>query len=229
MAVRKKLLGSFPYFSGLSLDELSSFKKFFVEKKVGKGESILVDGEYCDYVYFISSGVVKVYKRSPEGKEQIFDISTMGESLGDVSAFHGEPNQVNMSAITPVSLYAIRKRDLESLIFKYPQVARNALRVMAARLHHDVALVGELSFDKVVNRLAKLILKQAAQEPNSALPRFTQQDLASMVGTNRVVVSRSLRIMEEKGLIRLERRRIVIINEAALKELAGAAPRFDIN
>ena len=51
------------------------------------------------------------------------------------------------------------------------------------------------------------------------LPHITQQDLASMVGTSRVVVNRSLRVMEEKKAIRLERRHIMITDEEALKRL----------
>jgi CRP-like cAMP-binding protein len=75
-----------------------------------------------------------------------------------------------------------------------------------------------LSFDQVISRLARLILKQSAVG-QGLLPLFTQQDLAAMVGASRVVVNRSLRTMEEKGAIRLERRRIVITDEETLKGL----------
>jgi len=46
-----------------------------------------------------------------------------------------------------------------------------------------------------------------------------------MVGTSRVVANRSLRVLEEKGAIRLEHRRIVIINEEALRELETMSSR----
>jgi CRP-like cAMP-binding protein len=75
-----------------------------------------------------------------------------------------------------------------------------------------------LSFDQVISRLAKFLLKQAATGAD-ILPRLTQQDLAAIVGTSRVVVNRSLRILEEKRAIRLERRLIVITDEEALKKL----------
>ena len=51
------------------------------------------------------------------------------------------------------------------------------------------------------------------------LPLFTQQDLTAMVGSSRVFVNRSLRIMEENRAIRLERRHIVITGEQALKKM----------
>ena len=82
------------------------------EKSVDKGEIILFEGEWSDYLYFLDGGLVKVYKTSQNGKEQILHIAPPGESLNDVSTFDGGTNQASMLAMTPVHLYAIRKEDL---------------------------------------------------------------------------------------------------------------------
>jgi CRP-like cAMP-binding protein len=166
----------------------------------------------------VVSGAVKVYKRSANGKEQILNVASTGESLNDISTFDGGGSAANMLAMTPVRLYGIRKRDIQALFTEYPAVARNVAGVLASRVRRDSSLVEVLSFDQVISRLAKLILKQATAG-GDLLPHLTQQDLAAMVGTSRVVVNRSLRTMEEKRAIRLERRRIVITDEEALKKL----------
>jgi len=223
MAVDLKVLSQIQYFTGLSPEELESVKEYIaLERKVEKGETILSEDEQSGYMYFIVSGAVKVYKRSVNGKEQILNVATAGESLNDVSTFDGGGCATDMLAMTPVSLYIVRKRDMEILFSRYPKVARNAARVLASKVRRDSSLVEVLSFDQVISRLARLILKQAAAE-SDMLPHFTQQDLASMVGSSRVVVNRSLRTMEENGAIRLERRYIVIIDEEKLKELVGAS------
>jgi CRP/FNR family cyclic AMP-dependent transcriptional regulator len=54
-------------------------------------------------------------------------------------------------------------------------------------------------------------------------PRLTQQDMAAMAGTAREIVGRSLRTLEDKGMIRLDQRRIVIRNKKALQEIAGTS------
>jgi CRP/FNR family cyclic AMP-dependent transcriptional regulator len=219
MAVRSKLLAQIHYFAGLRPAELRSVKKFVAfEKKIEKGETLLFEGEQSDYVYFVISGAVKVYKKSVNRKEQILNVASVGESLNDVSTFNGGESAANMLAMTPVHLYAIRKENMRALVAENPKIALNAARVLAGKVRRDSSLVEVLSFDQVISRLARLILKQAAAGGGS-LPLFTQQDLADMVGSSRVVVNRSLRTMEDKGAIRLERRRIVIINEEALKEL----------
>ena len=219
MAIDTKVLAQIHYFTGLSPEELESVRKSIAfEKTVAKGNIFLIEEEQSEYMYFVISGTVKVYKRSINGKEQILNIASRGESLNDVSTFDGGGCATDMLAMTPVTLYVVRKRDMKALVAKYPKIALNVAKVLASKVRRDSSLVEVLSFDQVMIRLARLILKQAAAGTH-LLPQFTQQDLASMVGTSRVVVNRSLRVMEEKGAIRLQRRRIMITNEEALKEL----------
>ena len=170
-------------------------------------------------MYFITSGSVKVYKKSVNGKEQILNIASIGESLNDVSTFDGGRCAMDMQAMTSVRLYAIKKEAMKFLFMKFPRVALNTAGVLAGRVRRDSSLVEVLSFDQVISRLARLILKQASAGGGERLPLFTQQDLAAMVGSSRVFVNKSLRIMEENHAIRLERRRIVIIDEQALKSM----------
>jgi CRP/FNR family transcriptional regulator len=219
MAVDLKVLAQMYYFAGLSASDLESARRYIAfEKTIEKGETLLFEGDQSDYIYFVVSGAVKVYKRSANGKEQILNIASRGESLNDVAAFDGGGSAANMLAMTPVRLYVVRKGDMEILFAKCPKVARNVARVLAGRVRRDSSLVEVLSFDHIISRLAKFILKQTAAGAD-LLPSLTQQDLASMVGTSRVVVNRSLRVMEEKKAIRLERRRIVVTDEKALRSL----------
>lgn len=207
------------YFTGLTSDELEEVTKYITHiKTIEKGQVLLLEGDHSEYMYFIISGAVKVYKRSENGKEQILNIATTGETLNDVSTFDGGECAMDMLAMTPVRLYAIKKEDMKILFEKCPRVALNVAGVLAAKVRRDSSLVEVLSFDLVISRLARLILKQSEAE-GGLLPLFTQQDLAAMVGTSRVVVNRSLRAMEEKGAIRLERRRIVITDEQVLRDL----------
>lgn len=219
MAVSLNTLSKMHYFAGLSEKELEAVSKIIAfEKRINKGQILLNEGDQSEYMYLIISGAVKIYKRSVNGREQILNIATTGESLDDVSTFDGGGCAMDMLAMTPVRLLAIKKEDIKALFTQFPQVALNVAGVLAGKVRRDSSLVEVLSFDQVISRLARLILKQSEAE-GGLLPLFTQQDLAAMVGSSRVVVNRSLRVMEEKGAIRLERRRIVITDEEILKSL----------
>jgi CRP-like cAMP-binding protein len=219
MTISTNTLGKMLYFTGLNSEELEVVKEYIAfEKNIGKGETLLHEDEESEYMYLIVSGAVKVFKQSANGKEQILNIASTGESLNDVATFDGGSTAMDMLAMTPVHLIAIKKTDIKALFAKFPRIALNVAGVLAAKVRRDSSLVEVLSFDQVTSRLARLITKQT-DAGNSLLPLFTQQDLAAMVGTSRVVVNRSLKAMEEAGAIRLERRRIVVTDKEVLKDL----------
>jgi CRP-like cAMP-binding protein len=220
MAVTLKMLAKMHYFAGLTRDELKEVKNHIAaEKQIEKGQTLLLEDDQSDHMYFITSGSVKIFKKSINGKQQILNIASVGESLNDVATFDGGRCAMDMQAMTAVRLYAITKDDMKHLFLKFPRVALNTAGVLAGKVRRDSSLVEVLSFDLVISRLARLILKQAAAGGGERLPLFTQQDLAAMVGSSRVFVNKSLRVMEENHAIRLERRRIVIIDEQALKSM----------
>ncbi len=162
--------------------------------------------------------MVKVFKTSAEGKEQILNIVRPGESFNEVPILDGSPNPTGAQAIGPVVLYGIRRGDLKVILQDYPQVALNIIKVMAERVRHLVSLVEDLSFRRVVGRVAKILLEQAG-DGSGTRPRLTQQEMAAMAGTAREVVGRSLKSLKERGAIRLEHHRIVITDKEALKDM----------
>ncbi|MFC1941361.1 Crp/Fnr family transcriptional regulator [Chloroflexota bacterium] len=218
MAIQVEFLKSIPYFSGLGSADLDSFRQLFFERKVERGELILLEGEPADVLFFVVSGAVMVFKTSTGGKEQILKIVRPGESLNDVPIFDGGPNLASAQAMGPVILYGIRKSGLDLTLQNHPQVALNIIKVLAGQVRQLASLVEDLSFRHVVGRVAKILLEYAGDGTYSK-PRLTHQEMAAMAGTVREVVSRSLKALEEEGIIRLDHHRIVITDKEALKEV----------
>ncbi len=218
MASKAEFLKSNPYFSGMSPAELDAIGRLAFGKKYDREEIILHEGEAAEALYFVASGVVKIFKTSPDGKEQILDLAHSGESFNDVPMFDGGLNLASAQAMGPVLLCGITTNTLESLLAEYPQVALNIIKVMANRARQLVSLVEDLSFRHVIGRVARILLEHAEDEKNSE-PRLTQRDIAAMAGTAREVVSRSIKVLEESGIIRIERHRIIIADKDALEKM----------
>lgn len=218
MPVQIDFLKSIPYFSGLSPAELDSIRRRLFEIKAERGEVILLEGEPAESLFFVVSGVVKVFKTSIEGKEQILSIVRPGESFNDVSVFDGGPNPTSAQAMGPVVLYGIKNNDLKVILREHPQVVLNIIKVLAERVRQLVSLVEDLSFRRVIGRGAKILLEHAG-DGTGPRPQLTQQEMAAMAGTVREVVARSLKALEEEGAIRLDRHRIVITDKEALQEM----------
>ena len=220
MAIDTEFLKSVPYFSGLSSTELDSIKVLIFEKTVERNDVIVFEGDPAEVLYFVVSGVVKVFKTSPEGKEQILSLVRPGESFNDVSIFDGGPNTASVQAMGPVILYGIREAELRAVLNDYPKVTANVIKVLAERVRQLVTLVEDLSFRHVIGRVAKILLEHASDGTGPG-QRLTQQEMAAIAGTAREVVARSLKTLEEEGAIRLEHHRVVITDKATLEVMVA--------
>ena len=220
MPIKVESLQSSNYFSGLDSDELDSIRKYIFERAVARGEIILFEGEPARAVYFIVSGVVKVFKTSADGKEQILYLARPGDSFNDVPVFDGGLSLASAEAMTQVVLYGIEKDDLKARLREHPKLAENVLQVLSQRIEQIISLVEDLSFRRVTGRVAKILLENA-EDANGQRHRLTQQEMAAMAGTAREMIGRSLKLLEDEGKVRLERNRIVIRDKEALREIAG--------
>jgi CRP-like cAMP-binding protein len=220
MAVQLELIKSSPYFSGLSTAELDSVKGLIFERQAERGEFILLEGEPADALYIVISGVVKVFKTSAEGKEQILQLIRPGDSFNDVPIFGGGTNPASAQAMGPVVLYSIKKSDIQGILRNHPQVALNVAQVLSQKLRNLVSLVEDLSFKHVTARLAKILLEYAG-DGSAPRQRLTQQEMAAIAGTAREIIGRSLKELEGEGVIRLDHHRIVITDKEALRRMAG--------
>jgi CRP/FNR family transcriptional regulator, cyclic AMP receptor protein len=218
MTIDVTFLKSIPYFSVMNPVELETIKPLFSEKTVQRGEVILREGEISDTLFFVEAGAVKIFKTSAQGKEQILSIARPGEALNDIPVFDNGTNPVNAQALGPVTLVSIKQDKLQNILRQYPAVALNTNKVLAQRMRTLVTLVEDLSFRHVLGRVTKILLTHAGDGAGNT-DHLTQQEMAAMAGTAREVVARSLKSLEEQGLIRLERHRIVIADKKALEEI----------
>ena len=179
------------------------------------GEMIFLEGDPCAGLFCLQSGHVKIYKSSPEGREQILHICSLHESFNDVAVFDGAPNPASAQAMDAVQACIIERTAMQSLFDRYPKLAQTVVAVLAARARMLVNIVGDLSLRSVTGRLARLLLDQATRG-NAAIP-LTHQQMAARLGTVREMISRALRELEAAGLVRREGRQIVITDRAALK------------
>jgi CRP/FNR family cyclic AMP-dependent transcriptional regulator len=221
MAIETELLRTMAYFAGLETAELEAMTSLFREYRYAKGTPFLSEGDRSDSLYFIVSGLVKVYKTSAGGREQVLHIAPPGDSLNDVSLYDGGPIAAGMVALTPVLLYAIDKSDLMRLLEEKPAVMLNVIRALAARIRRDSNLLEDLSSSQVQARLAKLFLGRFGGEEITAGLNLTQKDMAGLVGSSREMVNRSLKVLEDLGGIRLSRRKVIVVDKDVLRRAAA--------
>ncbi len=222
MSVPLEFLKQIPYFAGLPDRDLERIRPLVHEHAYPRGEMVILEGEPCEAIYFVKSGRVKVFKTSPEGREQVLRIMKAGDTFNEVPVFDGGPNPASVEAMEPTSLYGLSAEEMQLLMRDIPAISRNVTRILAARLRNLVELVEDLSFRQVSGRVAKILLQHVreAASANGAAERLTQQQMATMAGTAREMVGRALKGLEHAGAIKMERGRIVILNASILERLS---------
>ena len=212
------LIKSVSYFQGLSDEDINSVETLISRKDYERGDIIIYEGDEASALYFVVSGAVKIFKTSLEGKEQILSIARPGDSFNDVPVFDDGINPASAQAMGSVILFELGKSEVNALITNHPAIAHNTISVLAEHVRRLVTLVEDLSFRNVLGRVAKILLENANEEAGTR-PRLTQQEMAAMAGSAREVVGRSLKSLEEDGLIKLNRQRITITDLNALREM----------
>lgn len=218
MTTKHDFLKASPFFAGFSTANLGALSQRVFEKRLARGEMALNEGAYSGALYFVAEGVVKLFKTSLEGKEQIISLMRPGESFNDVPMFDRGPAPVNAQALGAVLLYGLQREDLDIMLKQYPELSQNIIRVLAKRIRYLITLVEDLSFRSVVSRVAKILLKNLGDQASPG-PRLTQRDMAAMAGTAREVVSRSLKYLEDEKLIEIRRHQIAIRNKKGLEQI----------
>lgn len=221
MTVNLDSIGKLKYFAGIEKDRLAGLVSAFNAKSYLKGQAIFTEGDNERALHFVNLGVVKLFKTSPEGKEQIIGIARPGESFNDTIIFGSGTSSYSAQALgISTEILSIYKGDLLAFLEKNWKAALNALEIVADQARSWLVLVEELSFKNVTGRVAKILLQNTTPGPEG-MQKLTQYEMAAMAGTAREVVGRSLKSLEDIGAIGIERHKIIVKNKEYLRQLAG--------
>jgi CRP/FNR family transcriptional regulator len=216
------MLRQIPLFATLSSEDLAHVAAMTVERHYERGDIILLEGDLGGALHYVRSGLVKVFKTSVGGKEQVLRLIAAGHTFNDVPALDGGPNPASAAAMEPTVVYVIRRAELLKLIATRPEVAGAVVQTLASALRHLVALVEDLSLRHVTARVAKILLEQEASfQEEQHIYHLTQQEMAALAGTAREVVGRALKALEVAGAIEMRQGRAVVVSRERLRLLAS--------
>lgn len=216
-----KYLSKIPLFEGLPEDQLIDLSKITVTLDLGKGQVIFSEGDEGRGFYVVLRGRVKIYKLSPDGKEQTLHIFGSGEPFGEVPVFAGKHFPANAEALEKSKVLFFPRISLIRLIEKNPSLAMNMLAILAKRLRQFTVQIEHLSLKEVPGRLAAYLLYLSDRENGSPEVRLdiTKGQLASLLGTIPETLSRIFAKMSKQGIIEIMGPNIKILSRTALEEL----------
>ncbi len=188
------------------------------------GQTVFMQGDPSKGLHVVVHGRVKVYKSSPQGREQTLMIMGPGEPVGEVAALAGDPYPASAETLEPTETFYIMRDAFIDIIRSQPEVALRLLSALSARLRSFASLIEDLSLKGVTERLAVQLLSLAPGCPGEQTVELdiSKTELAAAVGTVPETLSRAFQQLARAGALETKGRTVVIKDRSLLQRLAQA-------
>ena len=208
------------------LDYKSKFSEFFepallaeLEEKsmimeVKSGDVMLNIGQAIRAIPLLASGAIKVSRISDDGQELLLYYVKEGEScamtfnccmLAQTSVIKGTAEEDSVLVCIPVAL-------MEQWMAKYPSWKKYVMTTMLSRFTEMIKSIDEVAFKKMDERLINY-LKEKSKISGSSVINLTHQQIGDELGTNRVVISRLLKKLENEKKLLIYNKQIKLLKD----------------
>jgi CRP-like cAMP-binding protein len=220
---------------GFDLDDFERVSLRVVERRFAPKDTIFTPGDPDDQLYFLLSGVVRLYKIYGDYKEATTALLKDSGVFGKLSLVEGRWQDVFAEAVTETRVASIQKASLERVIKSDSAFALRLFSSLSERLRQSDEVIESLLHREVSTRLATLLvnLSERFGEDISADVlidvRLTHQDLANMIASTREAVSKVMSELQRDGVIEIRSRRIAILDRGALSRRASGPSGLSVD
>jgi len=217
------LLNELDLFESLRDDEIDALARKVDTFEWDAGTVVFEEGDVGDACYVIYSGRVKVTKRLVDGQPIALAHIEHGGMVGELALFANERRAATLQAVEQTTAIAISREDLMAILHGNAEAAISMAILVARLLQRATDRQFTSSTSTVNGRLVTTLLAQVearqgqnGQEENIELVGSTS-DLARIAGTQKDDAARLLHWLENEGVVRVKRGRIIVHSPAALR------------
>ncbi len=213
---------------------LSESEKQIISEKKGdnfykKGQVIFYEGNHANGLFCLYDGKVKLTKLGKDGKEQIIRFSKDGDILGYRSLLSNEPYHATATAMEDSYICTISKEKFLCVIEENPKLSFKVIQLLSKDLKGAEQHLIDVAQKTVKERIAEsLLLLQTTfgylADRRTINIQMSRSEIADMAGTTTESTIRTLALFNEKNIIELNGKNIVIND---LKELIKCTNSYD--
>jgi CRP/FNR family transcriptional regulator, cyclic AMP receptor protein len=195
------------------------------------GEFLYTPSDPSERLFVLKRGKVRIY-RIAEGGEITLAMVDEGTVFGEMALTGQHLRETHAQAMEPTLVLSMGRADLEHFISKNPKVGLRVAQLLSERLRLYENRLEDLTLKGVPARLASLLLMlsegegvMTADKQIKIPTHYTHEHLGSMIGANRVAVTRAFGYLQDQGAVEVLRRRIYLADIGALKRTADGTAR----
>lgn len=182
----------------------------YAEFKIG--EEIMDYGQEFKYVPLLLSGAIRIMREDDNGNELLLYFLERGDTCASTlnSGFGKRKSEIRAEAETDVKLILIPLEKLDEWMCVYDEWRKFILESFYSRVNELLDVVDSMAFHQLDERVLQF-LKDKAMVSGKAILKVTHQEIARDLNSSRVVISRLLKKLENKGIIKIGRNQIELL------------------
>jgi CRP/FNR family transcriptional regulator len=209
----------FSYLDDPSIEELCNNKE---EQSFRKGEIINHEGEKITTFKYLKSGLVKLYRRTSTGEEQVITITRPFEFVSNMSIFSEERYQYSVSALEDSVVCIVKLDFIKELFLKNGGFAMGLLTKISMINDKIISQTLDIRQKNLVGRVAFVLLYFTKEIYNSRvfdLP-VSRKEIADYIGMSTANVIRTLSDFKKEGIIRVFGKTIEVVDVNKLEVIS---------
>jgi CRP/FNR family transcriptional regulator, cyclic AMP receptor protein len=215
-------LRSISILSRLSDEELHALKGRLKPLEARKNSVVMRSGNAGAEMLLIVSGGLRVFASNEKGREITIARLSAGDFVGEISLLTGAPRSANVIATSRTSLLQFSREDFIKHVGQHTGLVLSLCQSLAERVRLASGKLADMALLDVPQRLVRTLERMS--QPCSPAghrkieQRPTHQELADLIGTSREVVSRSLKALEEHGVLQIDGKVVVLLPQRGVVE-----------
>jgi len=210
---------------GMAMDDQRTLAQIARRRRLRAGDFVYTQGDPAQHFYIVESGRVRVFYQTPAGREPTVTYRGPGDLFGISPLAESSRRVTSAQALEPSAIWAIANEDLDEVTRRLPIVTAGIIRSLAVRLRDVMVLMESVATWPARLRVANFLLAdRERQQGVGATVRegWTHESIADRLGCTRQTVTEALNEFARKGWIRVQRKRVSVIDRHALERLVSA-------
>jgi CRP/FNR family cyclic AMP-dependent transcriptional regulator len=223
-ALNPHVLKNVPLFSSFSDQQLTLLLPAVQHRRYPRGSYVIRAGEETDALYIILAGKAKVLIPDDDGNEVILSVIGPNEFFGEMGLLDDQPRSASVETMEPCEMLRITRSAFLACLKDNFDAALVIIRNLVKRLREADRKIESLALIDVYGRVARLLIEMAQPVDGQWIIEKAppKQEIARMIGASREMVSRVVKDLHDKGVIRAEKRKIFVLDRSSMGRRSSA-------
>jgi CRP-like cAMP-binding protein len=213
-------------FADLTAAEMEAIAAAAPMKTYPAGALLYSPQHPVEALFILKKGRVRIFRVSPDGRALTTALITPGTIFGDMVLLGQQMHDNFAEALDDVVVCVMARADVYRFLLSDPRIATRISEILGRRVAELERRLSDTVFKSVPQRVAATLCLLASEQQKRSLGRgvqlaLTHEQIAALTGTSRETATKVLGEYADRGLLRLGRGKVTILDPDTITAEAG--------